>query len=79
MTSGPQVIPCKRPKVSVGRVAGRKGYVASCEVTDDTSSSCDWTYPRSERGIALVSDAEYHARMHRAQHRAAAQQIEGGA
>lgn len=75
MTSGQQVIACKRPKVSVGRVTGRKGYVASCEVSDETGS-CDWTYPRTDRGIALVSDAEYHASMHRAQHRSAARRVE---
>lgn len=65
--SAPAVTPCRRPRVSVTREAGRKGHVARCEVDD-----CGWTYPRTDRGIALVSDAEYHARMHRAEHRAAA-------
>lgn len=65
-------IPCKRPKVTVAPIYRGDGsftpvsHDAGCHVP-----GCDWTYPADQRFMALRSDAEGQAAMHRQAHRAA--------
>lgn len=69
-------IPCKRPKVVLEprtTSPGEARYDAYCRVP-----GCSWTYPADKQFMALKSDAEARATMHRREHRDAVPKTDVG-
>lgn len=61
-------IPCKRPKVTVGQRGDT--YVVRCDVP-----GCGFQYPADARYVAVKTDADQHAGLHRSQHRNAVPRV----
>lgn len=70
-------IPCKRPKVTVSPIyRGDDSFDPVSHDADCHVPGCTWTYPADKQFMALKSDAEGQATMHRAEHRAAVPYVE---